>query len=42
MPVWEMILVGVILTIFGVLMFGAYLIVDDKQKEWEKRNGKRK
>jgi len=39
--VWEMILVGVILTIFGVLMFGAYLIVDDKQREWEARNGKR-
>ncbi len=42
MPLWEMILVGVLLFVFGVLMFGAYLIVDDKQREWEARNGKRK
>lgn len=41
MTILEALLASAVTVVYGVMLYGAYLIVRDKQKEWEKRNGKR-
>jgi len=41
MSILEVLLAGAVTAVYGVMLYGSYLIVCDKQKEWERRNGKR-
>lgn len=41
MTILEALLAGAVTMVYGVMLYGSYLIVCDKQQEWEKRNGKR-
>lgn len=41
MTILEVLLVSAVIVVFGAMLYGSYLIVDDKQKAWEARNGKR-
>lgn len=42
MTIWEFILAGVLTLVFAALMYGAWLMVEDKEREYRNRQNGRK
>ncbi len=41
MTIWEFILAGVLTLVFAALMYGAFLMVEDKEREYRNRKNRK-